>query len=711
MIAVANTESVRTTKRLCAAAAIAALLAWPAGPALGQTAVPSTEGHYDERAAYQAREAAVEHGRALEWAWRRLKRYIEEESASDWRARVWRARDRTPPTAELVLEVDRNGDGRRDRGRIWLRDWTDRGLRARHCEGQLLVWYAPSRLRVIGDHQRAIVPMIDGRGRRAGAALQWLESGAVDGGPLPACMGSLPSGRAVRYGPVVDPHVASETLTRREYSAASRACPPGHHVEDWDRDSDGDGEPDLRVTWVRDVSVTVNGRGEALPGTRSEGAWQPLANICSRDYGGASGRPARVERWAEACSWTLPDGGTGEGRRVWRRTRSAEGREVAEPLTYSERRLDAIRRGVAVSPPATERERGQAAAWLPRPEHRTEAAVTYGAPALVANGCEGAVPTAPRPRVTRNDGTENRACTTARGPSGRYFSGGTMSRTKTTWTLYRPWENAPVVRVTYGQWDARSCTWDGRAGYDRYVADRGGDRGETPDNPGERDTTPGGIRDLGGDGPQHIDGSDVPGLTGPDCQSCHGRPQDFGLPSAPRDPSAPGRGSTIGDYGVSENAPGGHDNDRGGWGGDETGFDTCFTADTPVLMADGTEKPIEDVRVGDLVMSFDENGPADGPLRANEVTAVHKHQAAGYLVIDGTLQVTPNHPLLTPGGFVEARTLSIGDRLVTADGTASEITGIAVLGVPSSQPAVPVFNITVARDHTYVAGGYRVHNK
>lgn len=37
----------------------------------------------------------------------------------------------------------------------------------------------------------------------------------------------------------------------------------------------------------------------------------------------------------------------------------------------------------------------------------------------------------------------------------------------------------------------------------------------------------------------------------------------------------------------------------------------CFTSKTPVLMADGTERPIEDIVVGDLVMAFDGFGPLE----------------------------------------------------------------------------------------------------
>ena len=54
---------------------------------------------------------------------------------------------------------------------------------------------------------------------------------------------------------------------------------------------------------------------------------------------------------------------------------------------------------------------------------------------------------------------------------------------------------------------------------------------------------------------------------------------------------------------------------------DELGVARCFLAGTPILMADGTSKPIEDIRPGDEVASFDPNAQQGlGPLQPGKVT-------------------------------------------------------------------------------------------
>ncbi|MBB5803291.1 hypothetical protein F4560_003059 [Saccharothrix ecbatanensis] len=74
-----------------------------------------------------------------------------------------------------------------------------------------------------------------------------------------------------------------------------------------------------------------------------------------------------------------------------------------------------------------------------------------------------------------------------------------------------------------------------------------------------------------------------------------------------------------------------------------------FTGDTPVLMADGSRKPIEDVRVGDEVVAA---GPTTGQSGIRTVTDTRSHQAERELyeftvASDdgvGTIVATDEHP-------------------------------------------------------------------
>ena len=93
-------------------------------------------------------------------------------------------------------------------------------------------------------------------------------------------------------------------------------------------------------------------------------------------------------------------------------------------------------------------------------------------------------------------------------------------------------------------------------------------------------------------------------------------------------------------------------------------LDTCFLAGTKVLMADGSEKNIEDIRPGDKVISYDFelNDFID-----SEVTFLHYHEDYEmddyYLKINNDLCVTPNHKFYTNRGWIRADELKRTDRL------------------------------------------------
>ena len=90
------------------------------------------------------------------------------------------------------------------------------------------------------------------------------------------------------------------------------------------------------------------------------------------------------------------------------------------------------------------------------------------------------------------------------------------------------------------------------------------------------------------------------------------------------------------------------------------------------------------------------------------------HEHAGTLTLtfsDGDqITTTPEHPFFVDGkGFVSAGQLAIGTSIVTRAGPVTQVTGIT-----SSPATVPVYNFTVADDHTYFVGtqdgGEWVHN-
>ncbi|MEJ3743823.1 RHS repeat-associated core domain-containing protein [Actinomycetes bacterium KLBMP 9797] len=149
-----------------------------------------------------------------------------------------------------------------------------------------------------------------------------------------------------------------------------------------------------------------------------------------------------------------------------------------------------------------------------------------------------------------------------------------------------------------------------------------------------------------------------------------------------------------------------------------------FTAGTPVLMADGSRKPIEQVKPGDKVMATDAES---GQSSAKPVTAAIKGEGGKRLIDvtvvgeDGSkesLTATDGHPFWvdddgkasTPGGqWIDAVDLKRGQWLKSADGAL-----VRVAGTHAYQQHAVVYNLTVSTTHTYhvVAGdtSVLVHN-
>ncbi|RSM51477.1 sugar-binding protein [Actinoplanes sp. ATCC 53533] len=156
-------------------------------------------------------------------------------------------------------------------------------------------------------------------------------------------------------------------------------------------------------------------------------------------------------------------------------------------------------------------------------------------------------------------------------------------------------------------------------------------------------------------------------------------------------------------------------------GGGEGGKCNSFVPGTKVLMADGSAKPIEDVKVGDEVKATD---PETGESRVETVTAEIKGEGVKHLVkvtidtdgdkdtADAEVTATDGHPFWVPelGEWIRATELETGQWLQTSAGTFVQIT--AIERWTSRQAAV--HNLTVSDIHTYYvvvgAAPVLVHN-
>jgi hypothetical protein len=130
----------------------------------------------------------------------------------------------------------------------------------------------------------------------------------------------------------------------------------------------------------------------------------------------------------------------------------------------------------------------------------------------------------------------------------------------------------------------------------------------------------------------------------------------------------------------------------------------CFLAGTPIVLADGSNKPIEKIQPGDTVLARDTGAATMVPALVN--VAYPPRLEASYLVVNGTIRVTASQPVLSGGKWLEIGTMKVGDQLTAPDGSAVPIRSLRV--VPE---AVTVYNLQIDRFGTYVAGGVVVHNK
>ena len=151
----------------------------------------------------------------------------------------------------------------------------------------------------------------------------------------------------------------------------------------------------------------------------------------------------------------------------------------------------------------------------------------------------------------------------------------------------------------------------------------------------------------------------------------------------------------------------------------------CFTAGTKVqtTMA-GETKAIEDIKVGDRVVSYD---PKNQEYYTTEVldTVIHDGDerftklARLSLENGATLEMTMNHPILTMSGYKalenkDYTTLAKDDTIITTTGTYK----ITDINIYETEPTV-VYNLTVrgregdtadGLTHSYIANGVVVHN-
>jgi hypothetical protein len=131
----------------------------------------------------------------------------------------------------------------------------------------------------------------------------------------------------------------------------------------------------------------------------------------------------------------------------------------------------------------------------------------------------------------------------------------------------------------------------------------------------------------------------------------------------------------------------------------------CFTAKTPILMADGKYKNIADIQSGEYVLTRESE---DSPkLVKAKVLDTYEHWDNRYLVINGSLEVTSHHRMFVNGEWKTAGKIKLGDKLLNKD---NQEVVVESLQKRIKEERFKVYNLEIEKYKTYIAGGFYVHN-
>ena len=151
----------------------------------------------------------------------------------------------------------------------------------------------------------------------------------------------------------------------------------------------------------------------------------------------------------------------------------------------------------------------------------------------------------------------------------------------------------------------------------------------------------------------------------------------------------------------------------------------CVIAGTKISLNDGTTLPIEKVKAGEEVLSFDLNTlqrsqkydilvklktkDFKGIIKQDVVKNIWKNTADEYFAINDKLKITGDHIVLAKRDdtyyWTKVFNLKIGDYLFTEFNVFEKIETIILI-----KEKVKVFNLEVNSIYNYFANSYLIHN-
>jgi len=150
-------------------------------------------------------------------------------------------------------------------------------------------------------------------------------------------------------------------------------------------------------------------------------------------------------------------------------------------------------------------------------------------------------------------------------------------------------------------------------------------------------------------------------------------------------------------------------------GGNGNGNGTCFLEGTMITMVDGTTKPIEQIQVGDEVMSYDDK---INKVTHNKVIQIMfhppepEHISYGvYLIINNNIKVTTNHAMLADTNNRSSYKWPLADTLIVGDYMFDkDLNKVRIDSIERVEEVVDTYNFEVEKSHTYIAENVIVNN-
>lgn len=136
---------------------------------------------------------------------------------------------------------------------------------------------------------------------------------------------------------------------------------------------------------------------------------------------------------------------------------------------------------------------------------------------------------------------------------------------------------------------------------------------------------------------------------------------------------------------------------------ESSGRGGCLIAGTKIWTVEG-QRSIEELKIGDEVYTLENN--KSQTIVKTKVQKLTSHVSTEQILINGQLQLTPDHPLLVNGIWALATEVKSGDKLLSSDGGE-----IKVVSVDRVRQGRLVYNLSLDSPHTFFANGIYTHNK